>query len=134
MFVIYDVVGAAASPEDVNSTEAQGNTPVSGPSLAPAKQPGIIFAAANDGTGPVTTIQAGGIFDNTRYTGETDQGQLNNGDAWQHVFYTSAAQTTLSWTMANSGSYMQASAIAFDAAAVSAKPAPPTNLKVTSVQ
>lgn len=121
IMVIYDVVGAAPAPFDVlSSTQCQGNGGFVSCTITPTHGPGILFGAANDGTGPVTTVgtsgTAGAIFDNTPYTGETDLGQLNNGDAWQHLFYTSPATLTYTWTMQISSSYMQASGIVFDAA------------------
>jgi hypothetical protein len=136
ILVIYDVVGASASPFDVlSSGQSQGNGGFVTGSVTPTKGPGIIFAAANDGTGPVTQAgvsgTAGALFDNTPYTGETDTGQLNNGDAWQHLFYTAPSTITYTWTMAISSSYMQASAIVFDAAPSTSptRPNPPTALK-----
>ncbi len=131
IFVIYDIVGAAASPEDVDSPSAAGNGGiVNGPSFTPTRAPGIAFGAANDGLGPVTSVGSGAIFDNTLYAGETDGGQLNNGDAWQHYFYSSTSPITMSWTMSNPSSYMQASAIAFASAGGSSQsPAPPTGLQ-----
>jgi len=128
--VIYDIVGAAASPEDATSTAGEGTTPVKF-NITPTKGPGIIFSCAFDGTGPVTGIEAGGLFDNTQYTGETDAGQLNDGDAWQHYFYKSPGLINGSYTMAISSSYMETSAIAFDSAAGGTSPTPPTNLQVT---
>ncbi len=141
IFVIYDVVGAAPSPFDVlTSGQSQGNGGYVSGTVTPGHSPGIAFFAANDGTGPVTavgqstdgvTATPGALFDNTPYTGEDDGGQLNNGDAWQHYFFNSASTITYTWTMANSGSYMQASGIVFDAASESSQVAAPTNLTVT---
>jgi hypothetical protein len=137
MMRIYDIVGAATSPFDVlSSNECQGNGGFVSCTITPAKGPGILIAAANDGTGPVTAVgtsaTAGAIFDNTPYTGETDTGQLNNGDAWQHLFYTTPGTFTYTWTMQISSSYMEASAIVFDAASQTSQgaPAPPTNVEV----
>lgn len=134
--VIYDIVGAATSPEDVDSPGGMGNGGTVTDSLTPKNKPGIIISSANDGTGPVTSYTASAgtaIFDNTRYTGETDSGQLNNGDSWGHTFYTAASSTTLTWVMSNSGSYMQTQSIAFDAADGSSQgpPAAPTDLQVS---
>jgi hypothetical protein len=137
MFVIYDVVGAAAIPFDVlASGQSQGNGGFVSGTVTPTIAPGIFFGAANDGIGPVTRVgasgTAGAIFDNTTYTGETDAGQLNNGDAWQHLFFNSTSTITYTWTMANGSSYMQASGIAFASAGGGLlPPAPPTGLKAT---
>ena len=119
IIVVYDIMGAAASPENTNSmgVYASGTNLTNMPSLTPTAGPGIIFAPENTGTGPATAVGSGFIWDNTPYTGETDQGQLNNGDGWQHFFYTNAAQVSFSWTQAVSSSTMQASAIAFKAGA-----------------
>jgi hypothetical protein len=135
LLAYYDVVGAAASPEDVDSgfVQSQGAT-ISGPTLTPTTAPGIAFAVSNTGTGPTTGVSAGFIFDNTPYTGETDSGKLNNGDGWQHVFYNSTSPLAFTWTQANSSSWLNSIAIAFKAAPAGAKPAPPTNLGVTSIQ
>lgn len=73
------------------------------------------------------------MFDNTPYSGETDSGKLNNGDGWQHVFYNAASPLTFTWTQANGSSQLNTIAIAFKAGPTN-KPAPPTNLKVTSIQ
>jgi hypothetical protein len=140
MLRIYDVAGAATSAFDVlSSGQSQGNSGFVTGIVTPTKGPGIVFGAANDGTGPVTGIgvsgTAGAIFDNTPYAAETDTGQLNNGDAWQHLFYTAPSTITFTWTMQNSSSYMQASAIAFDAdpSIATTQPNPPTTLKATVV-
>jgi len=136
IIVVYDVVGAAASPEDTDSAGvfASGTVLTNLPDITPTTGPGIVFAAENTGTGPSTAVGNGFIWDNTPYTGETDQGQLNNGDGWQHFFYTNTSQIAFSWTQADSSSTMQAYAITFKAGPATAKPAPPTNLRVTSVQ
>lgn len=136
IIVVYDVVGAAASPEDTNSlgVYASGTNLTDLPSLTPTTAPGIAFAAENTGTGPSTAVGPGYLWDNTPYTGETDQGQLNNGDGWQHFFYTNTSLINFQWTQADAASTMQAFAIAFKAGPAGAKPAPPTSLKVTSIQ
>jgi hypothetical protein len=135
LMVVYDVVGAASSPEDVDSAYFSNNgTIVAGPNLTPTAQQGIAFAVENTGIGPSSGVGAGFIYDNAPYTGETDSGRLNNGDGWQHVFYTSAAPLAFTWTQVNSSSTMATFGIAFKAATISARPAPPTNLKVTSIQ
>jgi hypothetical protein len=136
LMVIYDIAGAASSPEDVDSTGFQGTgaSIINAPVLTPTTQPGIAFAIENTGNGPSTGVGTGYIYDNTPYTGETDSSKLDNGDGWQHIFYTSTSQLAFSWTQAIGGSWMNAFAIAFKAAPASAQPAPPTNLKVTSVQ
>jgi hypothetical protein len=138
IIVAYDVVGAATSPFDtLSSTQCQGNGGFVSCSITPGHWPGIMFTAANDGTGPVTQVGVSGtaraLFDNTPYTGESDAGQLNNGDAWQHYFVNSTSAITYTWTMSNTGSYMQASGIVFDAGSGSSSsgPAPPTKLQAT---
>jgi len=135
--VSYDIVGAAAPPEDVDSIafHGSGGTLTDAPDVTPTAQPGIAFAVSNTGVGPTTgVIGTGFIFDNTPYAGESDAGQLNNGDGWQHIFYTNTSQIAFGWTQANSIQFLQAFAITFKAAPVSAQPAPPTNLRVTSIQ
>ncbi len=129
LMVIYDVVGAASSPEDTDATTGLTGpelaTITDAPDLTPKAQPGIAFAAMNIGTGPATgTVGAGYIFDNTPYTGETDSGGLNNGDGWQHVFYTSTSNLAFGWTMNSSGSWWQAFAVSFKAASPIAPAAP----------
>jgi hypothetical protein len=135
LVVIYDVVGAASSPEDVDSPYYSSNgTTISGPTVTPTAQTGIAFAVEETGTGPSTKVGTGFIYDNTPYTGETDSSKLNNGDGWQHFFYNSTSPIAFSWTQANSSSTMAAFAVTFKAGAVSTQPLPPTNLKVTGVQ
>ena len=135
LLVAYDVVGAASSPEDVDSPYFSTNgTTIAGPILTPTAQPGIAFAVENTGLGPSSGVKAGFNYDNTPYTGETDSGRLNNGDGWQHVFYTSTAPLAFSWTQVNSSSSMATFGIAFKAGPITARPAPPTNLRVTSIQ
>jgi hypothetical protein len=135
ILVIYDIAGAATSPEDVDSPGAanNGTNLTDMPSVTPTSAPGIAFVALNDGTGP-DSAAGGGLSDNTTYTGETDAGMFNNGDAWQHQFYTSTSALNFAWTQSDSGSYAQAFAITFKAAAVSSQVAPPTGFTVTSVQ
>jgi|SRR5580704_1596034 hypothetical protein len=135
LLVAYDVVGAASSPEDVDSPYfSTSGTTIAGPNLTPTAQPGIAFAVENTGLGPSSGVKAGFNYDNTPYTGETDSGRLNNGDGWQHVFYTSTAPLAFSWTQVNSSSAMATFGIAFKAGPITARPAPPTNLRVTSIQ
>lgn len=136
LMTFYDVVGAAASPENVDSGySSQSGGVINSPTIAPTTGPGIAFAVENTGLGPSTGVAPGFVYDNTPYSGETDAGRLNNGDGWQHVFYNAATPLAFSWTQQNSSSSLQAFAIAFTAAPVTAsKPAPPTNLKVTSIQ
>jgi uncharacterized repeat protein (TIGR01451 family) len=119
MLAIYDIAGAATSPEDVDSPGvANGGTSLTDfPSVTPTTAPGIAFVALNTGIGPITAAP-GGLFDNTPYTGETDSGMLNNGDAWQHQFYASTSALNFAWTQANSGSYAQAFAVSFKSAPV----------------
>ena len=117
-FAIYDFVGAATSPEDASSTGGQGTTTITD-SITPTKGPGVIISAESDGSGPAlnyTSSAGSAIFDNTRYTGETDTGQLNNGDGWGHTFYTSPAAITLTWSVTNNGGFVETGSIAFDAA------------------
>jgi hypothetical protein len=134
LMVIYDVVGAASSPEDVDSAYSSNTgTIINAPVITPTTQPGIAFAVENTGLGPSSGVGPGFNYDNTPYASETDAGRLNNGDGWQHVFYTSTAPLSFRWTQVNGSSTMQAFAIAFKGNPVS-QPAPPTNLKVTSVQ
>jgi hypothetical protein len=121
LMVIYDVVGAASSPEDTDATTGlsgpENATITDAPDLTPSAQPGIAFAAMNIGTGPSTgTVGTGYIFDNTPYTGETDSSGLNNGDGWQHIFYTSTSRLAFGWAMNSSGAYWQAFAVSFKAA------------------
>ena len=128
ILVIYDIVGTAASPFDAFGPEGSGSGTVTN-TVTPTQGPGIAFGSENTGLGPTTGVGGGGfIFDNTPYTGESDGAQLNNGDGWQHYFYTSASEITFTWTQANSGSYMQAGAIAFKASSSPSAPAPPTGL------
>jgi hypothetical protein len=117
MLAIYDVFGAAASPFDAKSPgfSNSGATLTDAPTITPVSGPGIAFAVENTGTGP-TLGAPGGLFDNTPFTGELDAGGLNNGDGWQHVFYTSTSAINFSWTQANAGSTCQAFAITFKAA------------------
>jgi len=119
ILAIYDIAGAATSPEDVVSIGvANGGASLTDfPSVTPAIAPGIAFVPLNTGMGPITAAP-GGLFDNTPYVGETDSGMLNNGDAWQHQFYTSTSALNFAWTQANSGSYAQAFAVSFKSAPV----------------
>jgi len=125
LVVIYDVVGAASSPEDVDSQYYSTNgTTVNGPTVTPTAEPGIAFAVEETGNGPSTKVGTGFVYDNTPYNGETDSSKLNNGDGWQHIFYTSTSPLAFSWTQANSSSTMAAFAITFKAGAPAAPAAP----------
>lgn len=88
----YDIVNALAVPFDVEA-DAGGNITGSGnsaaaPSITPTTPYGLILCAMAAGTGPDSAVTTGdqAIYDGVPYTGEKDDGQLNNGDAWQHVF------------------------------------------------
>ena len=131
LMAVYDVVGAASSPEDVDSPGAQGQattTTQNAPSLTPKAGPGIAFAAMNIGIGPETGVAPGYVFDNTPFTGETDQSGMNNGDGWQHVFYTGTSPLNFTWSI-NTGAWWYAFAVSFKAGA----PAPPAAPTITSV-
>ena len=137
LMVIYDVVGAASAPEDVDSPgyegqqSAAGATITSAPDLTPATVPGIAFAAMNIGIGPASGVAPGYVFDNTPFTGETDQSGMNNGDGWQHAFYTSTSPLAFSWLMANPvDSYIYCFAVSFKAASLT-RPLPPVITRVT---
>ncbi len=135
ILVIYDIVGAAASPFNALGPGGSGTGTTITNTVTPTATPGIVFASENTGQGPATAVGIGFIFDNTTYTGESDGGQMNNGDGWQHYFYTSASKLTFTWTQGNSSSYMQAGAIAFMAGPSAngpAGPAPPTGLSAAA--
>jgi len=128
MLVVYDVVGAATSPFDSLGPIGQGIGATITDTVTPTKQPGIAFAAENTGNGPGSGMNdAGFIWDNTPYTGETDGGQLNNGDGWAHFFYNSTSQITFSWNQSITSSWMQADAITFK----SGTAGPPPTVVVT---
>jgi hypothetical protein len=127
IIAVYDVVNAASSPFNVlGAAFANNGNTVTG-NISSTATPGIMFAAENTGQGPTTGVGSGFIFDNTPYTGESDGGQLNNGDGWQHYFFNSTAALTYTWNQANSGSYMQATAIAF----LAGSPLPPVTVTVS---
>ncbi len=128
ILVIYDIVGAAASPFDAFGPEGEGNGTTITNTVSPTGVHGIAFASEGTGIGPTTGVSSGFLFDNTPYTGESDSGQLNNGDGWQHYFYNSSSEITFKWIQANSSSYMEAGAIAFDASSSADGPASPTGL------
>jgi len=131
IMVVYDVVGAASSPFNVlGAAFANNGTTITG-NVIPTAWPGIMFASEGTGEGPTTGVGSGFLFDNTPYIGESDGGQLNNGDGWQHYFFNSTSEITYTWTQANSGSYMETGAITFSAAqqVTGAPPAAPTGLK-----
>jgi hypothetical protein len=132
IMVIYDVVGAATSPFDSFGPGGANNGAIITDPVTPTNQPGIAFASEGTGDGPTLSLNgAGMLFDNTPYAGETDTGQLNNGDGWAHYFYSSTSPITFSWNQANTSSYMEASAITFDADPNNSptRPNPPTGLK-----
>lgn len=133
ILVVYDAVGAATSPLDTVGPGNGNNGPVVTNILTPTQPSGIAFAAENTGQGPGSGVGAGFIWDNTPYTGESDGGQMNNGDGWQHYFYNSTTEITFTWDQSNTSSYMQAAAIAFASASGSSRvpPAPPTGLQAT---
>jgi hypothetical protein len=91
----YDIAGATTSPFDLEADSQGANVGIEStlpaPIIAPSTPNGVMFSVLNAGTGPDAAITPGAILDNTPYTGEQDAGQVNNGDAWQHVFYRSTA-------------------------------------------
>ena len=124
---LYDIVGAATSPFDVEadnftSSTAKPFTAANAPTITPTTANGLILAVAQIGSGPCDTVSTtGGIFDNTHYTGgtaDTDGSGLNNGDAWQHVYNATATAVHFAWHMTGSGSSaLSETAVAFKAAA-----------------
>lgn len=127
----FDIAGAAVSPLDVEA-DATGSIVGSGdttaaPLITPTTANGLILAVLGAGTGPDTavTISDHAIFDNTPYVGETDAGQINNGDAWQHIFTTTAAPVSIIYHLTQTS--------AWDATAVAFKAAPPVGPSTADV-
>jgi hypothetical protein len=128
----YDITGAATSPFD-KEAEAVANTTIGAitgaPSITPSTANGLVLATLTLGIGPADSISTpGGIFDNVSYAGELDNGTVNCGDAWQHVFNGSASAISFGWHLTKSTSWA-ATAVAFKAGAAS-PPSAPKNLQI----
>lgn len=105
--VLYDVVGAAASPYDTKAvasgTSSSSNADVtSAPVITPTTTGGLVVLCNTMGTGPPSGVDlpVGGIFDALHYTNKTDSG-ADSGDGYAHFWNPTAATEAWSWTMAN---------------------------------
>lgn len=119
----YDIAGAANSPYDTeaDTTGSVGGAANTGnaPAITPTNTNGLILGAMAIGLGPADTfVTSNGFYDNTTYTGESDAGQINNGDSWSHVFNSSASTVDFVYHMTQATSW-EATAVAFKAAPVS---------------
>ena len=103
-FFLYDVAGAAASPLDVG-TGSTGTQTVAGNltvfSITPASAGELIFVQTvwrfNTGAG---LAGLGQFFDANSFDGESQSGPepVDENNGWGHVFTTSTAPVTFTWT------------------------------------
>jgi hypothetical protein len=153
---MFDITGAATSPLDTAATAANssvltvagsgtarrdadqggaGITLTDAPSIKPSQAGDLIIAAENIGLGPASGSNY--TYDLVAATWQNGGGDANsflNGDGIAHYYSPNTSIVNFSYAMTNpSSSYYQATATAFKAAAPASKPAPPTNLTVTSV-
>jgi hypothetical protein len=120
----YDISGAASSCHDVDASTTGMMTianqdVIDAPDITPTTANGLVLGVIGFGTGPTTgVVGASFVYGNTPYTGETDSGKLNNGDAWSHVFNSSASLQAFAYHVSNGGilSAWAALAVAFKAA------------------
>lgn len=127
---LWDVVGAATSPQDASATcssgasgqchKEQGTSVTSpwndAPDITPSTSSGISFAVIQIGNGPINATCGSFLLENTSYNGESDTGKMNNGDGWEALFYSSTAQQAYCWNAANSSTFSSV-ALAFKAPA-----------------
>lgn len=127
---LYDVIGAATAPFDTSafasgSQSNAGDDIVNAPQITPTTSNGLVIAMGGTVTGPSDGMlnPSGAIYDNHIYTGETDNGWMNNGDENGHVYNTGTSQLSFGWSMNNpSATQWNISAMAFKAPSVAASP------------
>jgi len=121
----YDITGAATSPFD-KEADMSANTTIGtitgAPSITPSTANGLVLDTLTLGIGPADSISTpGGIFDNVPYTGELDNGTVNCGDAWQHVYNAATSAISFAWHLTKQTSWA-ATAVAFKAAVSTPSP------------
>ena len=136
--LLYDVTGAAASPEDGHLQNTDSTAPTTtnpydlndSPIITPASANGLTIACLTMGIGPVsglvTGAPAGAIYDFVYYTNDGDGDRMDSGDGAAHYYNTSdVAAEHWNWHIPNaagvsSASLFSGSAAHFKAAATSA--------------
>jgi hypothetical protein len=108
-FMLYDFVGAAASPFDVDSGGLEGDQKSAVNSLTSCSNC-FTPSAANEAiignignawcTATALTAPSGGLFDVAVYTGNSVNGpeSVDQNNGWFHYYSTSASPITVTWT------------------------------------
>jgi hypothetical protein len=149
-YMIYDFVGAAASPFDVDSGGQESSqdsavtqlTTCSG-CLTPSSANEVIVGNVGQDWCTATGIVSpgGALFDSATYTGNSVNGPepVDQNNGWFHYYDSTTSPLTATWSYV-CGSYAQAgwsgrlAAFKGGAGGSSNQPAPPTNLKGVVVQ
>lgn len=147
-YMIYDFVGAAASPFDADSGGQEGNqdsavsqlTTCSN-CLTPSSANEVILGNVGQDWCTVTGIVApgGALFDSAIYTGNSVNGPepVDQNNGWFHYYDSTTNPLTATWSYV-CGSYAQAGwsgrLAAFKGGGSNTQPAPPTGLKGVAVQ
>lgn len=132
---LYCISGAATAPVDPSVTCNSGSTLAgmgsciaggtnngsapNAPNIRPSTSNGLIIGIFGNGVGPESTVASPVIFDNVPYTNETDNGQMNSGDARSHYFNPNTSAVNFSYTVPNNGNTWNGRATAFTAPAAS---------------
>lgn len=101
-------IGGAATGTAIGATGFAGSTGANSvtsvahqPDITPTQSNSMIFAMLADGLGPVSAITApaGNQSDILSYTGWTDSSNYSSGDGWGHIYNTSTAAQSWTWTI-----------------------------------
>ena len=102
--VIWDIVGAAASPFDISLAANQSDSWTSSPftltgNPAPTTTNGLVLCSIATGTGPCYSVTApsGAVWDFVNYTGNADTGTLEFGNIAAH-YYNASSGATGQWS------------------------------------
>ena len=146
-FVVRDVRGVAtSSPLDtvaenaVNQTNYSAGTTLAGPTITPTAAGELAILSQTNGCGPPQYVStpSGVTMDTVWFAGQVDADFFDEGEGHAHFITTGTSPISATWVMQNTGcggqgNYAGMAAWLFKPGSSQAAPAPPTNLKVTSV-
>ena len=100
---VHDIINATAY--DTNGVNdgfscVEGSDNPAAPDITPTHAPGLVIATNGFGTGPgrAVTAPSGAVWDFVTYTGETDLDTLENADGMGHLYNSTTAPESWTWT------------------------------------
>ena len=146
-YVVRDVRGVAtSSPLDtvvangVLQTNYSAGATLAGPTITPTAAGELAILSQQNGCGPPQYVStpSGVTMDSVWFTGQIDADFFDEGEGHAHFITTGTSPIPVTWVMQNTGCSGQGNwsgmaAWLFKPGSSQPAPAPPTNLKVTSV-